>query len=192
MQRFVSFAAFMGLLSFRPVVVSSLWGSSVGDIVDSDLCVSVYGPPGWKRLGRALCEFFPMFLLSCALLVWAPGIFVQSPRMYTYLSGVLMFHATAQVILFTMAWQDLPCIDRSLVPYFLLILASWLIPPSWRVQFHSGVMAYGVVVCFYAFWWLLSVLWQMREKLGVHILSVGKLGDEYDDITTEESSASEE
>lgn len=117
------------------------------------------------NLGQAVRHLLPIFAVDVFLFSWHPTVLAKSPRLLLFVTGILNFHLTAQMIVFSMAKMEYPVFHgKTLLPYALLCIASWFLTEQ---QTRGLMILLAMNIFFHVSMWLTMVAEQLKEKLGI-------------------------
>lgn len=126
------------------------------------------------RLGHELTKVFayssPVVLLNIMFFSWDEDFLSENGRLLCFSTGLLFFYYTAQVVLFSMAHEPFPFLQKTLIPYGVLVYASRTAGQPARVK--AGLVALTAFLFIRIFHWLVSVLVIISTKLGIYVLSL--------------------
>jgi len=116
----------------------------------------------------------PVVIMNILIFSWEADFAVQHARIICFLTGLIFFYYTAQMILFSMAREPYPYVQKTAIPYCVLVILSYsanVIRPK-----YVGYLleAFAVWVFFRVFHWLVSVIRLITAKLGIHAFSLKK------------------
>lgn len=126
---------------------------------------------GFSGFCVAAWQLVPLLVINVALFfVWNPMVLREFPRKLCFLTGLLFFYVTAQMIVFSMARMPFPVLRQGLLlPYVVLAAASRSMTPE---QVGPALTAVSVFVGLWVLVWLQSVLDELKGKLGIYAFRI--------------------
>jgi len=144
----------------------------------------------------------PIVLLDVFLFTWDTAFLLENGRLVVFSAGLLFFYYTVQVIIFSMAHEPVSFLQIALLPYGVLAYSSrWCHPEapllhagSWLRpdMLKAGLIVFTICLCCRISYWVISVMFHIKRKLGIHVLSLAKEVDEEDEEEEEEEVEEEE
>jgi len=115
----------------------------------------------------------PIVLLDVLLFSWDTRFLMEHGRLIVFCTGLLFFYYTVQVIIYSMAKEPVSVLHFTLIPYGLLAYSS----RGMQVEADPDVVeacliAFTIFIFFRIFHWLISVMFQIKQKLGIHAFSL--------------------
>lgn len=112
----------------------------------------------------------PVVLLNILFFLWDQEFLSENGRLLCFSTGLMFFYYTAQVVLFSMAHEPFPFLQKTLIVYGILVYASREAGQTARVK--AGLVAFTAFLFIRVLHWLISVLVIISRKLGIYILSL--------------------
>eukprot|EP00405_Crypthecodinium_cohnii_P014454 CAMPEP_0206460380 /NCGR_PEP_ID=MMETSP0324_2-20121206/24720_1 /ASSEMBLY_ACC=CAM_ASM_000836 /TAXON_ID=2866 /ORGANISM="Crypthecodinium cohnii, Strain Seligo" /LENGTH=385 /DNA_ID=CAMNT_0053932077 /DNA_START=12 /DNA_END=1169 /DNA_ORIENTATION=+ len=118
----------------------------------------------------AATQLIPMAMVNLVLFfVWDPSVVQLHPRNLCFVTGILFFFLTAQMILFSMAKMEFPIAQPTIAPYFLLALSSRFLP---NAVMGPVLGLASIVLGSWVFLWLCRVMEELKAKLGIFAFKI--------------------
>lgn len=134
-------------------------------------------PPGPQRVWRACLDMSPVVGLNVLLFSWDAGMYGRYPRKILFFTGLLFFYFTAQMILFSMAKMRFPAIQKTLVVYAALVVASRLLDQQQGELLGLLLTMASTGVGMFVLLWLVKVIDELKFKLGICVFTITRRKD---------------
>eukprot|EP00933_Yihiella_yeosuensis_P082298 TRINITY_DN96130_c0_g1_i1.p1 TRINITY_DN96130_c0_g1~~TRINITY_DN96130_c0_g1_i1.p1 ORF type:complete len:475 (+),score=38.91 TRINITY_DN96130_c0_g1_i1:44-1426(+) len=163
----------LGLVSFG-VAGCQVWSAFVATI--SSICAVKTFRHAWKEGGtggvtRAFKDLVPLLSMNVLIFSWESQMLARAPQTICFMSAMLYFYYTVQLILFTMAKMPFPATQYTLLPYAGLVLCSHLFSSHFgMLDVALKVVAAGTAAN--VLWWLKSAVFELKNALGIDVFSV--------------------
>ena len=119
----------------------------------------------------ALQELVPIAVTFFAAHFWQHDLMASSPRLVLLLTGLNFCWMNLQLIVFTMARMNFSPAQWCVLPFVASVAASWVLPVSTaRILLISHIFVFGSWLLV----WIVSVVQQLKLKLGVSMFSIKK------------------
>jgi len=128
---------------------------------------------GTSGIFSATLQLTPIVALDmCLFFVWDASAYSLCARKVCFLTGILFFFYTAQMILFSMAKMRFPEFQLgTLAPYAALALSSRILS---NVQIDIALTVASVLAGVWVLLWLCRVVSELKEKLGIYAFTLQK------------------
>lgn len=158
----------LGIATIKAIVfffaITSLWG----------VCMGLKAAFKKGTGVAALWQLVPVLTLNVMACCWHPTA-LAFPRKLSCITGLLFFFYTAHMILFSMAQMKYPTVMwGTALPYGALVLLSWVLSPEHLSPLLSVAC---VLICLRVLLWLCVVLDELKNRLGIFALRLGKRKD---------------
>jgi len=121
------------------------------------------------KLSTCLLELSPIIALNVVFAFWNPESYAAAPRMVCFLTGLLFFYYTAQMILFSMAKMAYPICQFTLVPFVALAVHSRY---ARKDDSQCFCEVFSIAMCIWIAIWLLRIVHQLKRHLRINIFSI--------------------
>lgn len=164
---------FAGVHQTAGITCVQVWVLFCMALASISFCKTLGAAAPEGKLGRSLVDLLPAVVLNICCCFWTPDMLEAHPRLFCFVVGLLFFFMTCQMILFSMARMEFPAWQPALFA-FVVVTALARVGTMSPALVTGALAALAVALALFVGGWLVTVIGQLKQCLGIHVFSISK------------------